>query len=117
MEEIINNLGSAFSSVKTIERTPRSKTCKFIYVPKNKGATSGNESEDLKMISVHPNFIDLIKEPIYENKFLTFVPRSVIVKNMYAKTPRKHGCVIKELDMKYDNTWNYALRLARGVKQ
>jgi hypothetical protein len=88
-----------------------------MYVPKNKGATSSNGSEDLKMISVHPNFINLIKEPIYENKFLSFFPRSVIVKNMYAKTPRKHGCVINELYMKDDNTRNYALRLARGVKQ
>ena len=90
LEEIINNLGSAFSSIETTEKTPPSKNCKFIYVPKDKGATTSNNSEDLKMISVHPNFVDLIKEPIYENKSLNFVPRSVIIKNMYAITPRKY---------------------------
>ena len=47
LEEVINNLGSTFSSVKTIERTPPNKNCKFMHVPKNKGATSHNGSEDL----------------------------------------------------------------------
>ena len=61
LDEIINNLGSAFSSIKTIEKTPPSKNCKFMYVPKNKGATSINGSEDLKMISVHNGFNYLIK--------------------------------------------------------
>ena len=96
-------MGSTFSFVKTIEKTPPSKNPKFIYVPKNRGAPPRN-GEDLKMISVHPNFVDLIKEPIIENKCLDFVPTSVIIKNMCAKPPRKHGCVIEELDLKDDNT-------------
>ena len=29
LEEIINNLGSAFSSMKTVEKTPPSKNCKL----------------------------------------------------------------------------------------
>ena len=33
LKDIINNLGSAFSSVKNIEKTPPSKNCKFVYVP------------------------------------------------------------------------------------
>jgi hypothetical protein len=102
LEEVISNLGSTFSSVKTIERTTPSKNCKFMYVPKNKVATSSKGSEDLKMISVHPNFIDLIKEPIYENNFLNFVPRNLVIRNMYFKPPRKRGCVIEEV--KDDNT-------------
>ena len=61
LEEVINNLGFTFSSVKTIERSPPSKNCKFLYVPKNKGSTSINGSEDLKMISVHHGFNYLIK--------------------------------------------------------
>ena len=36
LEEIVNNLGYALSSVKTTEKTPPSKNCKFIYVPKDK---------------------------------------------------------------------------------
>jgi hypothetical protein len=85
LEEIINNLGSAFSSVKKIDRTPPNKDCKFMYVPKTKGATSSKENEDLKMISVHPNFIDIIKEPIYESKILDFVPRSVMIKKILCR--------------------------------
>ena len=75
-----------------------------MYVPKNKVTTSSNGSEDLKMISVHPDFIDLIKEPIYENEFFNFVPRSVLFKNIHAKPPKKHGCVIEEFETKDDNT-------------
>jgi hypothetical protein len=104
LEEIINNLGSAFSSVKTIDRTPPNKNCKFMYVPKNKGATSSKGNEDLKMISLHPNFIDIIKKPIHESKFLNFVPRSVMIRNSYARPLRKSGCVIEELETKDDNT-------------
>ena len=54
LEEIVTNLGSTFSSIKTIEKTPPGKNCKCIYVTKNKGATSSNNGEDLKMINVHP---------------------------------------------------------------
>jgi archaellum component FlaC len=104
LEEIFNKLGSAFSSTKNIDRTARNKNCKFIYVPKVKGATSSKGSEDLKMISVYPNFINIIKEPIHKNKILDFVPRSVMMRNSYVKSIRKKGCVIEELETKDDNT-------------
>jgi hypothetical protein len=104
LEEIINNLGSAFSSVKTIEKVTPSKNCKFTYVPKANGAISSKGNEELKMISVHPNFIDVIREPIYKNKKINFVPRSVIMRNTYVKSTRKGGCVIEELETKDDNT-------------
>jgi hypothetical protein len=104
LEEIINNLGSTFSSVKTIELATPSKNCEFTYVPKTNGATSSKGNEDLKMISVHPNFVDMIKEPIYKNKILDFVPRSVIVGNSYVEPPKISGCVIEELETKDDNT-------------
>ena len=88
-----------------------------MYVPKNKGVKSTNISEDLKMIRVHPGFVDLIKEPIYESKFLNFIPMSVIMNYLCVETPRKYGCVTKELWTKNDNIWTYALCLSRGVKQ
>ena len=69
------------------------------------------------MIKVHPNFVDFIKEPIYKNMSLDFAPRSLIDKNICTRTPRNYGCVIEELETKDDNTWNYALCLARGIKQ
>ena len=87
IEEIIINLGSAFSSFKNIDKTPPNKNCKFVYVHKTYGATSSKGNEDLKMISVHPNFINLIRDHILK-------PLSV----------SNNHCVIKELDVKDDNT-------------
>ena len=69
------------------------------------------------MISVHPDFIDLIKEPIYENKFLNFVPRSVLFKNINAKLPRKRGCVIEELEIKDDKHLKLCLTPSLERKQ
>ena len=56
------------------------------------------------MISVHPNFIDIMKEAIHKSKILDFVPRSVMMRNTYVKSTRKNGCVIEELETKDDNT-------------
>src|SRR5215216_439364 len=64
LEDIITNLGSAFSFVKTTQNPPPTKIAKFIYVPKNKGESSSKENEDLKTISVHSNLFSIIKEPI-----------------------------------------------------
>ena len=72
-------MGSAFASVKTSPNFPPTKSTKFIYVPKNKGESSSKGKEDLKMISVRPNFINIIKEPIAMSEFLNFLPRSVII--------------------------------------
>ena len=54
LEDIMTNLGSAFSSMKNTPKTPI-KTAKFIYVPKNKGESSSKGDVDLKFISVLPN--------------------------------------------------------------
>ena len=48
LEDIISNLGSAFSFIKTTQNLPPAKISKFIYVPKNKGESSSKENEDLK---------------------------------------------------------------------
>ena len=66
LEDIITNLGSAFSSVKNTP-TPPTKIAKLMYVPKNKGESSSKENADLKSISVHPNFLAIIKEPFATN--------------------------------------------------
>ena len=78
LEDIITNLGSAFSSVKNTP-TPPTKITKFIYVLKNKGESSSKENTDLKSISVHPNCLSIIKEPFATNAFLDFLPRSLII--------------------------------------
>ena len=61
IEDIITNLGSAFSSMKNTP--PNAKIAKLMYVPKNKGETFSKENADLKSISVRPNFLTILKEP------------------------------------------------------
>ena len=84
IEDIITNLGSAFSSVKNTPSNP--KISKLMYVPKNKGETSSKGNADLKSISVHPNFFTIIKEPFVTSEFLDFLPRSLII-NKKKATP------------------------------
>ena len=69
LEDIITNLGSAFSSVRNTP-TPPTKIAKLRYVPKNKGESSSKENADLKSISVHPSFFAIIKEPLLQTNFL-----------------------------------------------
>ena len=64
LEDIITNLGSAFSSMKNTPKPP-TKTAKFIYVPKNKGESSSKGDADLKSISVHPNCLSIVKETFF----------------------------------------------------
>ena len=103
LEEIFSNLGSTFPSVKTIEKTPTSKNWKSKHVSKNKGAASSSNNEDLKMISIHPNFVEVIKSPTCKNEFFNLIPRSIIIENMHAKSLKNSKCLIEELENKYGN--------------
>ena len=78
LEGIITNLGSAFSAVRNTSNPP-TKVAKLMYVSKNKGETSSKEIVGLKSISVHPNFLAIIKEPFATNDFLDFLPKSLII--------------------------------------
>ena len=71
LEDIITNLGFAFSSMKNMPK-PSTKTAKFIYVPKNKGESSSKGDADLKSISVHPNCLSIVKKPFTTNEVLEF---------------------------------------------
>ena len=89
-----------------MKNTPKpfnAKFAKFMYVPKNKGETSSKVNADLKSISVHPNFLAIIKEPFDTNEFLDLLPRSLII-NRKKETPKGYKCSIEELDTKDDNT-------------
>ena len=103
LEDIITNLGSAFSSVKNTPNPPTTKISKLMYVPKNKGESSSKENADLKSISVHPSFFAIIKEPFATDKFLDFLPRSLII-NKNKETPKVYKCSIEELNTKDGNT-------------
>ena len=79
----------------TVKNTPpNAKISKLMYVPKNKGETSSKENADLKSISVHPNFLTILKEPFARNVFLDFVPRSLII-NKKKETPKSYRCLIE----------------------
>ena len=101
IEDIITNLGSTFPSMKN---TPsNANIAKLMYVPKIKGETSSKGNADLKSISVHPNFLTILKEPFATNDFLDFMPRSLII-NKNKETPRSYRCLIEELPTKDANT-------------
>ena len=71
-EDIITNLGLAFSSMKNTPKPP-TKTAKFIYVPKNKGESSSKGDADLKSISVHPNCLSLsLRNLLLQMNFFNF---------------------------------------------
>ena len=70
LEDIITNLGSAFSAMRNTSNPLPTKVAKFMYVPKNKGESSSKENADIKSISVHPNFFAIIKEPFATNDYL-----------------------------------------------
>ena len=102
LEDIITNLGSAFSPMKNTPKPP-TKTSKFIYVPKNKGESSSKGDADLKSISVHPNCLSIVKEPFATNEFLEFLPKGLIIAKK-EETPKDYKCSIEEFDAKDGTT-------------
>ena len=62
LEEIFSNLSTTFTATKIIKETPvKSRRSK------NKGATpSDSNKEDLNMISIHPDFVEVIKDPFLQ---------------------------------------------------
>ena len=54
------------------------------------------------MISIHPNFVEAIRDPIDKNDLLNFMPRSFAI--LLANSPKKSGCVLEELENKDDKT-------------
>ena len=101
LENIITNLGTAFSSIKNTP-SPSTKVSKLMYVPKNKGESSSKDA-DLKSISIHPNLFAIIKEPFVTNEFFDLVPKSLII-NKKKEIPKDGRCLIEELPTKDGNT-------------
>ena len=74
-----------------------------MYVPKNKGESSSKETADLKSISVHPNFLTIIREHFATNEFLDFLPRSLII-NRNEEVPKNYKFLVEEFPTKDGNT-------------
>ena len=55
-------------------------------VTNNKGATSSNSNkEDLKMTGIHPDFVEVIRDPFCKNEIFKFTPRSIDIESLYVK--------------------------------
>ena len=67
------------------------------------------------MINVHPDFVEVIRDPFCKNEIFKFIPRSIVTENLYAKSLKDSKCLIEELD-KDDKTQILALCLDKGVK-
>ena len=67
------------------------------------------------MISVHPDFVEVIRDPFCKNEIFQFIPSSIVIEDLYAKSLKDPKCLIEELD-KDDKTQILALCLAKGVK-
>ena len=50
------------------------------------------------MISIHPDFVEVIRDPFCKNEIFEFIPRSIVIENLYAKSLRDSKCLIEELD-------------------
>ena len=56
------------------------------------------------MISIHPNFVEVIRDPFRKNEFFKFIPRSIVTEYLYAKSLKNSKCLLEEFETKYDNT-------------
>ena len=86
---------------KKISFGPKCHGCVFFCseATRNKGATSSiSNNEDLKMISVHPDFFDVLRDPFCKNEIFKFTPRSIAIEGLYAKSLKDSKCLIEELD-------------------
>ena len=50
------------------------------------------------MISIHPDFVEVIRDPFCKNEIFKFIPRSVSIESLYVKSFKDSKCLIEELD-------------------
>ena len=55
------------------------------------------------MIGIHPNFVEVIRDPFCKNEIFKFTPRSIAIDGPYAKSLKDSKCLIEELN-KEDKT-------------
>ena len=100
IEEVIETLGTTFSSIKTKkDETPARKEPKFVYVPKVPRAKAdtpiAKRVETVKTLEETPIF-NSNETPIDFPPF-DFIPRSIFIRPLFEK-PIKTSCIIEELD-------------------
>ena len=107
IEEIIDTLGTTFSSIKTKKvETPQKKEPKFFYVPKvpkpkiNTPIAKGVET--VKTLEEIPLLYRIRNETQIDLTTFAFIPRSVFIRPL-SESPLKTGCTIEELFDGLDN--------------
>ena len=105
IEEVIETLGTTFSSIKTKkDETPAKKGSKSVYVPKvpqpKTDTSTAKRVETVKTLEETPIF-NFNETPIDFPPF-DFFPRSIFIHPLFEK-PIKTGCTIEELFDDHDN--------------
>src|SRR4051812_25956439 len=101
IEEIIDTLGTTFSSIKTKKvESPAKKEPKFVYVPKGPRPKSNppiaKGVETMKTFEKIPLLNRIINETPIGLTTFAFLPRSVITRPLF-ESPPKTSCTIEEL--------------------
>src|SRR4051812_31440540 len=100
IEEIIDTLGTTFSSIKTKKvETPAKKEPRFVYVPKaarlKNNLSIAKGVETVKTLEEIRLFNRTDETPIDLPPF-GFIPRIIFVRPLF-EGPLKSGCIIEEL--------------------
>src|ERR1041385_1591680 len=100
IEEIIDTLGTNFSSIKTKKvETPANKEPRFIYVPKaprfKNNLSIAKGVETVKTLEEIPLFNRINDTPVDLPPF-SFIPRSIFIRPLFER-PLKRGCIIEEI--------------------
>ena len=104
--------------LKLLKRPPI-KISKATQDTKNKGETSSNNKGDLKMISIHPNFVEDVRGPIDKNEFLSEDDPNFVEVLLFCLPILQRNLVVclKSWRTKMTKLRSHTLCLARGVKR
>ena len=50
------------------------------------------------MISFHPDFVEVIRDPFCKNEIFKLTPRSIAIESLYVKSLKDSKCLTEELD-------------------
>src|SRR4051812_23984226 len=101
IEEIINTLGTNFSSIKIKkEETPAKEEPKFVYVPKvprtKHNPPIAKRVETVKTLEETPILNKFINETPIDIPPFYFIPRSIFIRPLFER-PLNTSCIIEEL--------------------
>ena len=101
IEEVINTLGTTFSSIKIKkEETPTKEEPKFVHVPKVSRAKHNppiaKRVKIVKTLEETPILNKFINETAIDFPPFDFIPRSIFIRPLFER-PLKTSCTIEEL--------------------